>query len=115
MALPGGEYGLLVFFGQSTQGVGQGGADVAVSEFGLSHGRQVGPDIDSASHPAGPVLKQAGDALEGETFLVDQGTDDPRLVECGDGSRRRIGQKQQAFVLLSAAGTLEDYWNLAVS
>ena len=95
--------------------MGQGGPDVAVSEFVLGRGRQVGSDIDSASHPVGSVLKQAGDTFESDTFFADQGTDHPCFVESGEGTRGRIGQKQQALVLLSATGALEHYRNVAAT
>jgi hypothetical protein len=40
-------------------------------------------------------------------FLVAQGLNDSRLVECGQGAFGRVGLEQQAFVLFGAAGTFD--------
>jgi len=95
----GAEDSILVLVGQGAQGVRQGGANRAVSELGLGRFGQAGGEVHAACHPVRLAPKFSGDGLLAEPLVGQQGEDDPRLVERGEGSWGRVSQQQQALVL----------------
>lgn len=51
----------------------------------------------------------------GQLVLLDQGRDHPRLVECGQGARRRIGGKKAPFVVDHRGYWLDHHGDMGVS
>jgi len=90
----GAEESILVFVGQGAQSVRQGGANRAVSELGLGRFGQAGGEVHAACYPLRLAPKLSCDGLLAEPLVAQQGEDDPRLVERGEGSWGRVGQQQ---------------------
>jgi hypothetical protein len=107
MPLDGAQQGILIFVGQSAEGVGQAGTQESLSEFVLGGGGQAGPELDAAGHPVGLALKTSGDGFETELFLVEKRADDASLVESGEGSAGRIGHQEPLLVFFGGTRTLE--------
>ena len=88
--------------------MGQGGADDAMGKLVLGPSRQARSDQQSTSHPVGFAPQPPGDGGLAQTLLAGEGTDNPRLIQRGEGARGRVGEQQQAFVLHRVAGRLQD-------
>ncbi len=86
VVVDGAQNGVLIFFGQGTQGMGQAGAYRPVSELVLGRGSQACSDVHASGHPLGFALKQPGDAVVGQSLFGEQGANDPSLVERGEGA-----------------------------
>jgi len=92
VAVDGAEDAILVLVGQGAEGVCQGGTNRAVSELGLCRWGQAGGELDAACHPLRLAPKRSSDGVLSEGLFGQQGEDDPRLVERGEGARRRVRQ-----------------------
>ncbi len=86
VVVDGAQDGVLVFFGQGAQGMRQARAYRAVSQLVLGRGSQTCSDVHAPDHPLGFSLKQPGNAVVGQALLCEQGTNDPSLIECGEGA-----------------------------
>ena len=104
----GAENSILVLVGQGAEGVRQRRANRTVSELGLGRWGQAGGELDAACHPLRLAPKHSSDGVLSEGLFGQQGADDSRLVERGEGAWGRIGQQQQALVFFGAARTLQD-------
>lgn len=81
------------------QGVSHGGAEFSRSQCVLRHGGETFRDLHSAGHPLGLSVQQACDGGGAQSIFSYQGSDHACLVECGEGAGRRIGRKEQTFLL----------------
>jgi hypothetical protein len=92
VAVDGAEEGILVLLGQGAEGVRQGGTNRAVSELGLGRCGQAGGELDAACHPLRLAPKLSSDGVLAQSLFGQQGEDDPRLVERGEGAWGRVGE-----------------------
>jgi hypothetical protein len=109
VARHGAQQGILILDGQGAQGVGQGRSDLPSGQLVLGRGGQPRPDVHPAGHPLGFALQLAGDTRRAQALLAHQRAHHPRLIQCGQGAGRTVGQKQQAFVLGRGAGGLDHH------
>jgi len=85
---------VLLCSGHGAQGVGKGGTNSALGKLLLGRRREPGCDIYPTGDPAGLVPKAAGDACLTQTLFVHQRADHPCLIQCGEGTRWCVCQKQ---------------------
>lgn len=86
MAADAGKKAILFGGGDGAQGVSDGRADSSRGQRVLRRGGQTLGDLHAAGDPLGLSVKQACDGGGAQSIVVDQGSDDARLVECSEGS-----------------------------
>jgi len=86
MAADAGKKGILFGGGDGAQGVSDGRAECSRGQRVLRRGGQTLGDLQAAGDPSGLSVKHACDGGGAQSIVVDQGSDDARLVECREGS-----------------------------
>jgi hypothetical protein len=100
--LAGREHGLLVLGRQRAKRVRERGPDRSAPQPLLDRGREARAQGETRGDPSGLAPEQPPYGRDGQAILGPQRADDARLVERGQGPWGRVGQEQQALVLLCA-------------
>jgi len=106
---------VLVLLRHGAQGAREGGADLFSGERVPPRGPEAAADGLAATDPVGAVSQEARDARRGEAVLVEERTDDLRLVERGGRAGRRVGHEQPALVGRRVARRLHDDGDAALA
>jgi hypothetical protein len=101
------QQGILFSVGECTQRVRQGGADPCPSDGVRDLGRQPCRDIHPSGHPRGFSVQKPRDRRGTQPIVGPEGADHAPFIQNGEGAGGRVGQKQQALVLLRFAGPLQ--------
>ena len=106
---------VLVLLRHGAQGAREGGADLCPGERVPPRGPEAAADGLAATDPVGAVSQEARDARRGEAVLVEERTDDLRLVERGGRAGRRVGHEQPPLVGRRVARRLDDDGDAALA
>lgn len=108
VAFEGEDERVLVLRRKRGERVREGGSEQSAPQSIGGGGREASAERDASCDPAGLLAQEASDRLLRATILVDQRADDPRLVERGERSRRRVRLEDEPLVVLTASGSLHD-------
>jgi len=104
----------LVTRGHRREGVGGRGADAASVECRLGLGGKTRGEGMAARDPALAAFEQGRHRRPGQTVVVQERVDDPRLVHGGEGPRRSVGAQEKRLGLGRLAGRLDHDRHLGV-
>jgi hypothetical protein len=100
---------VLVLLSKGAKGVRHSGTDGPAGQLLFGGGREVSPYRYPPGHPARFAVEQAGDGAGAQPLFAHQRADHPRLIQCGEGTGRSVGPKQQALVFGGRGRRLDEH------
>jgi hypothetical protein len=109
VALDRGDEGFLLSRRDRAERVGERGTDRAVRDTALDPGREPRPERHTAFDPHELPSEQTCHGKQRQAVVRDERADDARLVDRGQGPRRRVRVEEEPLVLGRSPGALDEH------